>query len=355
MKGIFLFFFIAILIGFANLRFFSFKKTETPFQKPFLRKNILTPTQIPISPLTLEKIFFGDKTYLASLDQNNLITIISTGDIIPARMVNFQSEKNDDYAWAFKNVANALSNADLTVANLESPLMTDCKATTEGMTFCGSEKNIQGLILSGIDLVTLANNHIDNYGQEGIDETIKLLDANNIKHTGLGEITYATVRNIRFAFLGWNFLVPLHENEVTSQVAEAKKNSDIVVIFPHWGEEYQEVPSDFEISMNKILLNAGADIILGNHPHIIQPILIGNNTLTFFAHGNFIFDQEWSEETKKGFVAKTYIYNRKIIDVEIIPIYIKNFGQPEIVTGESKTKMLNDLYKLSLKHKSRAK
>jgi hypothetical protein len=325
--------------------------------KPTILKkinNIQTAPQvtkiISITPLTLEKIFYGDKTYLNNLDKNRLISIISTGDIIPARMVNFQATKFNDFTWSYKNVWQTLNNADLTVVNLEAPLLKNCQPTTDGMTFCASDKNIQGLVKSGIDLVTLANNHARNYGQEGIDETVSLLTANNIKHTGLGQITYLTIKKIKFSFLGWDFLENVPEKLVTSQVSDAKNNSDIVVVFPHWGEEYQEMPSTFESNMNKTLLNSGADIILGNHPHIIQPISISGKSLTFFAHGNFIFDQEWSEETKKGFIAKTYIYNGRIIDEEIIPIHIKDYGQPEIVQGEEKIKMLEDLYKLSKRY-----
>lgn len=332
--------------------FLLFKKDKNNIAiiRTNVKPEISSPTQTQISPLTLEKIFFGDKTYLQKLPQDDLITILSTGDIIPARMVNFQSTKFNDFTWSFKNVANSLQDADFTVANLESPLMASCKETSEGMTFCGSDKNIEGLVKSGIDLVTLANNHIDNYGQEGIDETIKLLSDNNIKYTGLNKITYVTIKKLRFAFIGWNFLLSVLEDDVIKQVTEAKNNSDFVIVFPHWGEEYQEMPSDFEKNMQKILLSNGVNIIVGNHPHIIQPISINDNSLTIFAHGNFIFDQEWSEGTKKGILVKAFLYQGKIIDAGIIPIYIKDYGQPEIVTGETKTKMINDLYKLSLKY-----
>ena len=77
--------------------------------------------------------------------------------------MNFQSTKFNDFTWSFKNVEATLQNADFTITNLEAPLMASCKPTTEGMTFCGSDKNIEGLTKSGIDLVSLANNHTDNY------------------------------------------------------------------------------------------------------------------------------------------------------------------------------------------------
>jgi poly-gamma-glutamate synthesis protein (capsule biosynthesis protein) len=328
----------------------------SPSQKALLTPKLkpISPsvTQMQIEPLTLEKIFFGNKKYLSKLPQKELITIISTGDIIPGRMVNVKSTQYQDFTWAFKNVWETLEKADLTVANLEAPLMKNCAATSEGMSFCGSDKHIEGIKQAGIDLVTLANNHSDNYGQDGITETTNLLRNNSISFTGLGETTFLTIKNIRFAFLGYNFLLEQNLEKITQEISFAKNQSDIVIVFPHWGEEYEEIPSAFETDTKKKLLNAGADVILGNHPHIIQPLTIDGNSLTFFAHGNFIFDQMWSEETKKGFILKTYIYRGKIIDAEATPVYIKDFGQPEIVTGEEREKMIRDLYKLSLKYKS---
>lgn len=334
--------------------FFLLKIYKTPgkeiIKSPVSQKTLsITPTP-QISPLTLEKIFFGDKTYLSSLPQDDLITIISTGDIIPARTVNYKATQLNDYTWSYKNVWPMLKNADLTIANLESPLMKNCSPTTEGMTFCGSDKNIEGLIMSGIDLVSLANNHIDNYGAEGVQETIKLLEKNNIKYTGRAETTYLTVKNLRLAFIGFNFLNEIPESEVLKQVGSAKKQADFIIVMPHWGEEYQEIPSLFETIMQKALVDAGADIIFGNHPHIIQPIYVGGGKFTSFAEGNFIFDQEWSENTKKGIVIKIYIYKGRVIDAEVTPILIKDYGEPNILEGEEKTSALNALYKLSIKY-----
>lgn len=343
------------LVSVAFFVLYGLRTVSLPHKTMLIPKlTSISPSVAPvqITPLTLEKIFFGDKKYLSKIPPDDLITIISTGDIIPARMVNVKSTQYQDFTWAFKNVWKTLKNADLTVINLESPLMKSCVATSEGMSFCGSDRHIEGIKQAGIDLVSLANNHSDNYGQAGILETTNLLKSNNISFTGIESSTFLTVKNTRFAFLGYNFLLEQNMEQIVKEIADAKNKSDIVIVFPHWGEEYQELPSAFEKDTQKILLNAGADLILGNHPHIVQPLTINNSQLTFFAHGNFIFDQMWSESTKKGFILKTYLYKGKIIDAEVTPIYIKDFGQPEIVKGEEGEKMIKDLYKLSLKYSS---
>ncbi len=305
---------------------------------------------IKIEPLSLDKIFYGDKAYLTKLPQDKLITLVSTGDIIPARMVNLKAAQKNDFLWPFQNVWQLLSNADFTVSNLESPLMKNCIASGEGMTFCGSDKNIQGLAKAGIDLVSLANNHADNYGSEGIAETKNLLQANQIQTVEAGKLTTATIKNVNFGFLSYNFLIATDSVMIARDVQEAKKSSDFLIVMPHWGEEYQEIPNVFEKEMQKILLENGADMILGNHPHIIQPIAIDDGKFTIFAHGNFIFDQMWSEETKKGIVLKIFIYEGRVIDAEVVPIYIEDFGQPRILIGEEREEILSNLYKLSKRY-----
>lgn len=343
-------FFFSVVYFLTALAFFVLyinKQKPTLLVKPHLRQVVPTIASVNITPLSLEKIFFEDKKYLSQLAQNELITIISTGDIIPARMVNMKAIENHDFTWSFKNVWETLVNADLTAANLEAPLMKSCVPTSKGMTFCGSSNHIEGLKKAGIDLVSLANNHSDNYGNSGLLETTNLLTTNNIMYTGVGEIKYKTIKNIRFAFLGYNFLLNQGLEKIAKEVTAAKNNADFVVVFPHWGEEYEEVPSAFETNTQKFLLDSGADLILGNHPHIIQPLALNNNRLTVFAHGNFIFDQEWSPETKKGMVMKFYIYKGKIIDVEVMPVIIQNYGQPQMASGKEKDLMLKNLYRLS--------
>ncbi len=347
MKKRFFFSVVYFLTALAFYVLYLNKQKPTLLVKPHLVQVAPTINFVNITPISLEKIFFEDKKYLSQLPQNELITLISTGDIIPAREVNMKAIANHDFTWSFKNVWETLVNADLTVANLEAPLMKSCVPTSEGMTFCGSDKHIEGLKIAGIDLVTLANNHSDNYGQEGLTETIDLLKSNHISFTGMGETTFLTIKNIRFAFLGYNFLLEPDLEKIAAAVSTAKNNSDFVIVFPHWGEEYKENPTTFETNTQKILLDSGADLILGNHPHIIQPLAINGNRLTVFAHGNFIFDQEWSPETKKGVLMKFYIYKGKIIDGEVMPIIIHDYGQPQMASGEEKDVMLKNLYRLS--------
>ena len=99
--------------------------------------------------------------------------------------------------------------------------------------------------------------------------------------------------------------------------------------------------------MAHLAIDSGADLIIGNHAHWIQPLEIYKDKLIMYAHGNFIFDQMWSQETREGVVGKYTFYNKKLVDVEYSPIQIDDYGQPHFVEGEQKERMLKNLHKIS--------
>lgn len=270
------------------------------------------------------------------------VTLVATGDIIPARSVNVQAVNRKDFKWAFANIAPILSSADIALINFESPLLTDCPLTTEGFVFCGSDKHIQGLTYAGVDIVNVANNHFSNFGQEGIDRTKALLEQNNMLLSGLPEQpTYKTVNGTKFAFLGYNDIARYEGianvdlELMKSQLTTANANSDIVVVSMHWGIEYVSEPNSRQKELAHFLIDNGADLIIGNHPHWVQSEEYYKGKYIKYAHGNTIFDQMWSEETKQGVLGKYTFENKQLTNVEFVPTYIVDYGQPTL-TNESK-------------------
>ncbi len=264
------------------------------------------------------------------------ISITFTGDVILARSVNFLSVKNNDFTWAFKNIAGELSKSDLTVINLETPLIRDCPLTNEGFKFCGDERHVQGLVYSGIDIVGLANNHSGNYGEGAIKETVNNLEKNNILVSGTSErrIAYKEIKGVKFAFLSLNTigfiekgLVWGSEENLKNLIVEAKKNADLVIVQMHWGVEYVEEPAETQIKMGRLAIDLGADMVVGNHPHWIQKYEIYKDKYILYALGNFIFDQEWSDKTKEGVIANVKVNNKKISHLNFVPVEIRNYGQ----------------------------
>lgn len=282
-------------------------------------------------------------------------TLIATGDVIPARSVNFQTLQSGDWRWPFLKTKDELSKADISFINLETPLISNCPTTNEGMIFCGDSRHLQGLTWAGIDLANLANNHAGNWGQEGIDQTVDLLNQNHIAVTGISGPTYLKVRGQTWAFLGYNDipefapgLSHVDQETIKREITSAKTRVDLVIAAFHWGVEYTSQPTSRQRELAHLAIDSGADLVIGNHPHWIQPLEIYQGGLITYAHGNFIFDQMWSEKTRQGVVSRYSFYNQQLIDVEFLPIRIDNFGQPYFLEGKAKQAILDVLRRESL-------
>lgn len=341
-----------ILLCFATV-FVLFYNKQLLSNKSFkvLKAFISTNRYTPVLP-TINTVFSQNHTWTATLSAEHVTTIIATGDVIPARSVNFKANSYNNFKWAVEKTADFLKTADVTFINLETPLLKNCPVTQKGMIFCGNSHHIEGLVEAGVDIASLANNHAGNHGKEGVLETIEQLNNAGIEVTGTAtnNIIIKTVRGIRFAFLGFNDIEKLDngisnadENNIKTQIQNAKQQADVVIVTYHWGVEYRDLPDDRQIYLAHFTIDSGADLVIGNHPHWIQPIEFYKGKFITYAHGNFVFDQMWSEETKKGVVGKYTFYNNELIDVEYFPVYIEDFGQPSFLEGDRKEQVLKHM------------
>jgi hypothetical protein len=352
---------LAIFCAFFSFGFWLylyFQQTKTPFDSPsaFVQSfQFEDKTEEQVRELNLESIFSQDKSRIDNLPQDKVITIIATGDVIPARSVNFQVVTRNNFNWPYEKTADILRDADLTFANLETPLINNCPTTQFGMIFCGDSKSIKGLVFAGIDLVSMANNHAGNFGEAGVLETINSLHQENIDVVGTNGPIYQVIKGVKFAFLGYNDItspqpgvVDVDEELIKLEVSQAKQNSDFVIVTFHWGSEYQTQPDDRQKYLGHLTIDAGADLVIGNHPHWIQPIEMYKGKLITYAHGNFVFDQEWSQKTKEGVVGKYIFLGNKLIDVEYLPLQIDFYGQPHFVLDPQKSRILEEMKSASL-------
>jgi poly-gamma-glutamate synthesis protein (capsule biosynthesis protein) len=319
----------------------------------FSLKGVVRESGFMTVKLSLEEIFSNDYSRVSDIPDSKKVTLIATGDIMPGRLVNFRSLQMDDFTWPYLKVADFLKKGDLTFVNLEAPLVKECTSTQTGMLFCGDQRNIGGLLVSGVNIVNIANNHASNHGSQGVSETVALLTDNNILVTGVKGPVYKEVKGTKFAFLGYNDLGKesgisnTDDEKIKNEISQAKKNADIVAVAFHWGNEYSSRPSDRQVYLGHLAINAGADLIIGNHPHWIQPIEIYKGKAITYSHGNFIFDQMWSKKTREGVVGIYTFYGKKLVDIEYRPIRIENYGQPYLLEGEDKDKILEEMRKLS--------
>jgi len=317
----------------SSARLHAVRSTSWAAQRSALREAV-APHDPPL--LTLASIFAAHPPSLSAYDRRNTRTLIATGDVIPARSVNYKMNYYGDYLYPFRKTAAFLREGDITLINLESPLIAGCPVTTEGLTFCGDPKAVQGLQFAGVDVACMANNHAGNYGFDGIDETRVHLRAAGIGWCGWGAVDHKTVRGLRFAFLAYNAVGQRFDYAAArSEIGAARRTADVVIVSIHWGKEYVAVPDiapgiadDNPRTIAHAVIDDGADLIIGNHPHHVQGLEMYHGHLVVYAHGNFVFDQMWSDDTRHGVVGVYTFYGRRLAAVRYKPVVIDDYSQP---------------------------
>jgi gamma-polyglutamate biosynthesis protein CapA len=263
--------------------------------------------------------------------ENGEIQITLGGDVMLGRSVLTKSELMGDYSYPFNEIRGFLKGSDLVFVNLETPIVEKCPRTNTGMIFCTDPKMIQGLVSSGINVVNIENNHLLNYGQEGLEETKRYLKEGGIEITGFGELAVKKIKNIRFGFLGFDFLTKRIGEKDLKLISKSKAQVDVLIVSVHWGNEYQAKANYIQKDTAEKIVNAGADVIVGHHPHWVQDIEKIGNTPVYYSLGNFVFDQMWSEETKKGLLVELTFDGIKLIREVRTPIYMSELGQPAVI------------------------
>jgi len=305
--------------------------------------------------LTLESVFSTEKPITPDVPWDATTTILATGDVSLGRTVNAQTVRKQDNLWPFRNVLELLNDSTITVINLEAQLTKNCPILNDGMRLCGGQHHAEGLAAAGIDIANVANNHAGDFGAQGLQDSLELLQSNQIAQTGTGSPVYFSSKGTVFAFLGYNAIPPKTagiswavRERMVADIQTAKQFADVVIVQLHWGVEYQAQPSSAQVELGRFLLDSGADAILGHHPHWVQPMEIYNEKPIFYSLGNFIFDQEWSQKTKEGMVAKLTYQNKKLTNIQLIPVDLYNFGQvQEVRDPKSRKKRLDDMLKQS--------
>lgn len=347
-------FIISLFLGFlfiALIRFIDSKDSQKEVIKEDVFKTTVIkngdPLEMEFQPLTnLQEVNESVNSSFEIIPSENTVSIISTGDIMLGRTVNYKTITYNDYTWAFKNIAELLKSADLTFINLENPLVENCPIKNDGMIFCASEKHIEGLLYAEIDVASLGNNHAFNYSSKGINFTKELLNKNKIDTVGTHNLAIKEIKGLKVGFLGYTdiecyaeYVSCVEEEKVRDEILKAKAKTDLVVVMFHWGTEYTHNPNQRQKDFAYLAIDSGADLILGNHPHWYQPLEMYKEKLIIYSHGNTIFDQMWSEKTKEGLIMKSTfdVKSKKLIDVKLYPTYIKDYGQPELI----KNKRLN--------------
>lgn len=279
-----------------------------------------------------------------NVSDSNQTTILFTGDIMLGRSVMGEAIDRNDYLYPFRNVQSFLADADITFGNLENAVIKDCPRQYKGsFSFCTTQEIAKGLQDSGVDIVTLANNHSYNFGIDGFEETKKNLSDIGLKSVGWGNLEILEKNGIKFGFLGFDYVTSQKNIEADlNLIKESDSKVDVLIVSPHWGEEYKAVANNFQTNLAKRMIINGADLIIGHHPHWVQNYEEVDGVPVYYSLGNFVFDQMWSEETKKGLVVKVTFspsngeMRPQIIKREEYRTYTPKIGQPEIIIESPK-------------------
>ena len=274
------------------------------------------------------------------------ITVCVTGDWAPIR--KFQPLIETSPQAVYGDLLPAIQSADLSIVNLEAPL-SDRGAPVDksGSVFKGEEKHVSGLAAVPFDVVTLANNHVFDYGLDAFQDTLAVLEQHNIHHIGAGLSEEAAARPLVVDVKGITIgIVNFSEGEdlttaqgnapgvkgwdlatVTQTIRTLKQQVNFVLAIGHGGVEYIPFPPPYVADAFQQAADAGADVVVGHHPHVPQGLSIHKGAPIFYSLGNFIFFQETDLKFRKlGYMVTIGFTKDALVSVKLAPYRITDSG-----------------------------
>ncbi|NLO27005.1 MAG: CapA family protein [Actinobacteria bacterium] len=327
-----------------------------------------SPTTIGI-PTTTEAPTTTASTTTTTTEPPSLF-VAAGGDVLADRKVGVFMDENGGEA-VFTHVRPLLETAHLTFVNLEGPLSDKgTRAAWKEYTFRGRPAMIDGLVSAGIDVVSLANNHSNDYGTAALLDTIARLDEAGVHHAGAGADAAAasapailltpagTVAVLAFTDIipggfaagsdtpGVNATTP-NRKKLLADIAAADKRADYVIVSFHWGTEYESRANREQRRLAHQVIDAGADLVIGHHPHVIQGLELYRDRLIAYSLGDFVWDH-YSVETGETFVLQVTAPRAGPPSAMMAPVYLdESTGVPEPVTGKHAASILSRLARLS--------
>ncbi len=304
-------------------------------------------------------------------------TLAAVGDIMLGRRVG--ARHRGDLAAPLKPFAKRLAAAEITVGNLESTLSTAGSPTQGGDSFAASPRVIPGLRAAGFDLLSLANNHVGDYGGRALRQTLDRFDSAKIDTVGAGRSLAAARRpavierdGIRVGFIavdsigetpaatssraGTNRLNmpprtgPLDRSalrRISADIRALNKRADLVVVLTHWGTQYTHRPEPSQRLAARAFADAGADLVIGGHPHWVQGWEMAGSGVVVHSLGNFVFDMDFHTKTREGIFSEIVLWGGRVKAVEPVPYVIDSAFTPRPVRGNRARQILADVWRTS--------
>jgi poly-gamma-glutamate synthesis protein (capsule biosynthesis protein) len=307
----------------------------------------------------------------ARIEYDPQVELAAVGDLMLARAIG-QVLEGGDLAHPFEYVLHQLQDADMTVGNLESALGEGGIPEDKGYTFRAPPQAAQSLALAGFDLLSLANNHAMDYGPMLLLDAILALEKEGVAAVGAGRNDTAanqpysiTINGLEFAFLSfvdvpqefrgfdtrsWQAqhsrpgLAWADAGQMQTQIGQAKGDADIVIVLLHSGYEYVPQPSPPQITAARTAVEAGADLVIGHHAHLLQPVEFNPDGLIVYGLGNFVFEDAGPPESA---MLRVWFDADGVRELQFVPVRLDEQGRPHPVAGEAAEAILANIYSLT--------
>jgi len=304
------------------------------------------------------------------------VTVV--GDIMMGRDVGDLLAAHGDLGAPLRPLQRRLARADLTIGNLESTLSSD-GVPQQDDSFVADPDVLHPLHGAGFDVLSLANNHTGDFGERAFRQTLRRVDASTIQRVGAGldrERAWRPVvvrrAGIRFGLVAFNAIgeTPAASprtpgvaqirmqprtgqlnaadlGRATRAIRSLQGRADVVIVLPHWGDQYTNEPVADQRRVGGALLDAGADIVVGGHPHWVQGVQVHRGELVVHSLGNFVFDMDSYLETQEGVMFEAVFWGDELKAVDFVPYVIGPDFAPRVVTGERATTILDRISEAS--------
>ncbi|REK57229.1 MAG: capsule biosynthesis protein [Thermobacillus sp.] len=298
------------------------------------------------------------------------VRLAFVGDILLASSVE-KLMRREGFDYPYAKALPYLQEPDLTIGNLENPITTrGTPAENKKYVFKGSPELLPSLREAGIDFVSLANNHTLDQGVEGLLDTIDHLNETNLKHAGAGrndeeafKPAVFDVRGMSIAIFSLSRVVPevswkadknhpgvaetYDPRRAVEAIERARESHDLIIVYAHWGEELSRKPRDIEKQLARAYIDAGADLVVGSHPHVLQGFEHYNGRWIAYSLGNFIFNVTKNEDTRDTGVLNAVCTKGGGCELQFVPMRAIEPSRPEPLEGEARQAMLDQLERIS--------
>lgn len=289
--------------------------------------------------------------------------ILFAGDLMLDRYNRIIAQRNG-VEYFTQNIKDIFQNSDLNVMNLEGSITSNetVSLATEMIdrnhfkfTF-DKESTKNFLVYNRINMVSLGNNHILNFGTDGVRQTVDFLKENKIDYFGSplddkNIYIEKKINGLKIALVNYNQFLKLGTENISAKIKEAKTKNDIVIVYTHWGKEYELIQSESQRNIAHDFINSGADLIIGSHPHVVQPIEIYKNKAIFYSLGNFVFDQYFSEDVKTELIV-TASLNKNQMEFVLTPLFKNEDGSLSLGNQTKRLQLLERIANDSLVNNS---